>query len=147
MAHIVARELTQEEWQELECDIDSLQVFEKIFNALSEDAKQEFHGYVKDMISEGLHYESSRNDYNISVETLEKLQDMDQTQQLLLAPEFLFALLESFVKQWIIVMRIKMGVMAMLVVFCCSSIIIKQSGSICVFHSCCISIDLKLCYN
>ena len=97
MAQIVVRQLTQQEWEELECHIDSLQVFEKIFNALSEDAKQEFHLYVKDMISEGLDYESSRNDYHISVETLEKLQNIDQTQQLLLAPEFLFALLEGFV--------------------------------------------------
>ena len=97
MAQIVVKQLTQEQWKELQCRIDSMQVFQNVYNALSEEAKQEYFAYLRDMISEGIDYQATRDDYNISLDTLEELKEMNDEQKLLFAPEFCFGLLESFV--------------------------------------------------
>ena len=93
----VVLKMTPEHWQELERPIDNIQVFQNVYDALSEEAQNEYRLYVDDMISEGLDFEQSRVDYNISLETLEILKEMDFTQKLSFAPEFLFARLAEFI--------------------------------------------------
>ena len=92
--------MTEKQWQELECVIDNIETFKCIYNHFSPEAKGNFALYTKDMISIGL--DDMAGEWRIdqlgeSVDTLKKLQEMEDSQKLQFAPELMCSLLQSYI--------------------------------------------------
>ena len=94
--------MTQKQWEELDCIIDSVSVFEDILSDFTQEAKDDFRAYVSDMIGMGLDEDDDGEEWRIdqlgeSLDTLKKLAKMDFAQKLAFAPDLICSLLQGYI--------------------------------------------------